>query len=75
MNLYEAKRDVVYIVKDINIEDVSAKIRIMELGILPNTQIKIFSKSLLKKTFLVIFNSSVFSIDSTVAKSIEVYNG
>lgn len=72
MNLFDVKIGVDCIVKKINISDEKTKLRIMELGINKNTKIKIYKKSILKKTMLVIFHSTCFTLKDNLAKEIVV---
>ena len=72
MNLYEAKLMTNCIVKDIKILDDKIKIRLMELGLVRGVIIKTNNRSVFKKTLLVIFNSSCFTLKENIAKSIEV---
>ena len=72
MNLNEVKLNANCVVKSVNILDELTKIRIMELGIIRNVNIIVKHKSLLKKTLLVVFNNSCFTLKENFAKSIEV---
>ena len=72
MNLNEVKLNVNCIVKEVNILDKPTKIRIMELGIIEDVKIIVKHKSLLKKTLIVVFNNSCFTIKDNIAKNIEV---
>lgn len=72
MVLSEVKLNTNCVVKNINISDELTKIRIMELGIVCNTKIMVKHKSMLKKTLLVAFNNSCFTIKENIAKQIEV---
>ena len=72
MTLNEVKANTKCFVKEINIFDEPTKIRIMELGVVPNVKISIIKKSLLKKTLLIAFASSLFTIKSSMAQSIVV---
>ncbi len=72
MSLYEVKLNTTCIVKNIKIEDRETKIRLMELGLINGSIIKVKNKSILKKTLLIIFNSSCFTLKDNLAKLIEV---
>ena len=71
MMLPEAKLNVKLIVKDIKL-DSKIKFRLMELGLIPNCKIAIKKRSMFKKTLLVVFHNSCFTINSNIAKGIEV---
>lgn len=58
------------VVKEIKIEDEKTKIRLMELGLILGTKLRVENKSALKQTLLVVFNSSVFTIKTDVANGI-----
>lgn len=72
MNLFEAKLNTECLIKAININDEKTKIRLMELGIVEGTKIVVKSKSGLKKTLLIAFNFSCFTLKDEFAKLIEV---
>lgn len=72
MNLSQAKLNTVCVVKSLSLTDTETKIRLMELGITPGTKIKVKHKSGLKKTLLIIFASSCFTLKDNLAKGIEV---
>ena len=72
MNLSQVKLNTNCVVRQVNILDEQTKIRIMELGINASTKIMVKHKSLLKKTLLVVFNSSCFTLKDTIAKNIVV---
>ncbi len=58
------------VVKEIKIADEKTKIRLMELGLILGTKLRVENKSALKQTLLVVFNSSVFTIKTDVANGI-----
>ena len=72
MNLSEVKLNKICVVTNVNILDDLTKIRIMELGVVINTKILVKHKSIFKKTLLIIFNNSCFTISANIAKGIEV---
>lgn len=72
MSLSEVKLNTPCLVKEINIADEKTKIRLMELGIVLNTKILVKNKSVFKKTLLVVFNASCFTLKEDVAKMIVV---
>ena len=72
MTLGEVKINTNCIVKEVNILDEKTKIRVMELGVVPGVTICVKHKSISKKTLLVIFSNSCFTINQNVAKNIVV---
>ena len=72
MNLNKVKLNAECTIKEINLQDKKTKIRLMELGLVEGTKILVKNKSILKKTLLVIFNYSCFTIKDDVAKNIVV---
>ncbi len=72
MTLFDAKLNTDCVVKEINIQDKPTKLRLMELGLNVNTKIKVKNKSILKKTLLIIFNSTCFTLKDVFAKQIVV---
>ena len=72
MNLNEAKLNTKCVIKEINIKEEKTKIRLMELGLIDGTVVQVYRKSVLKKTLLIIFNSTCFTIKDTFAKEIIV---
>ncbi len=72
MDLSVAKVNTPCMVVSINIEDERMKIRLMELGLIVGSIVSIKKRSALKKTMLLAFNSSCFTMKSAVAKFIEV---
>ncbi len=72
MNLSEVKLNTECLIKQINLQDEKIKIRLMELGLIEGTKILVKNKSVLKKTLLVIFNYSCFTIKYDIAKNIMV---
>lgn len=72
MSLYDAKLNTDCIIVDIDIADEKMKIRLMELGLVEGTKIKVTRKSAGKKTLLVVFYSSCFTLKDNIAKAIKV---
>lgn len=72
MNLYNVKQNENCIVKSIDIEDEKIKIRLMELGLIEGCFVKVFKKSVLKKTLLIEFNSMCFTLKDNLANKIMV---
>ena len=72
MNLNEVKLNANCLIKSINLQDEKTKIRLMELGLIAGTKILVKNKSILKKTLLVFFNYSCFTIKDDIAKNIVV---
>ena len=72
MSLYEVKMNTMCKVVSLFIEDEKTKIRLMELGLIEGTKIYVKNKSVLKKTLLVVFENSCFTLKANLAKAIEV---
>ncbi len=72
MNLNQVKLNTNCIVKDVLIPEQKTKIRLMELGLIKGVNVIVKNRSMLKKTLLIIFNSSCFSLNADIAKYIEV---
>lgn len=72
MNLSEVKLNVWCKVKEIEIEEYKTKLRLMELGIIKNAKIMVKKKSLMKKTLLVVFSNSCFTINDEMSSKIMV---
>lgn len=72
MSLSEVKLNTKCIVKTVNIKNEKTKIRLMELGIIEGCEIWVNKKSILKKTLLIIFAQTCFTLKDNLAKEIEV---
>lgn len=72
MSLSEVKLNTKCVVKSVNIQNEKTKIRLMELGIVEGCEIVVSRKSVLKKTLLIIFCSTCFTLKDNLAKDIEV---
>lgn len=72
MNLSEVKTNKSCIVLNIKIPNKELNLRIMELGITKGVKIAVKSRSLLKKTLIIVFNNSCFTISTSIANCIEV---
>jgi len=72
MSLYDAKLNTDCIIVDIDIDDDKMKIRLMELGLTAGTRLKVTHKSIGKKTLLVVFHSSCFTLKDNIAKAVKV---
>ena len=72
MKLSELKLNTKAIVKAINIENEKTKIRLMELGLVEGCEIQVCKKSIFKKTLLIIFCSTCFTLKENLSKEIEV---
>lgn len=72
MNLSDVKLNAKCVVKTVNIQNEKIKIRLMELGIVEGCTILVNKKSIFKKTLLVIFANSCFTLKENLAKEIEV---
>ena len=72
MNLNSVKLNTNCVVRFVNIEDEKTKIRLMELGLVDGTSVKVIKKSILKKTLLIVFSGTCFTLKDNLAKEIEV---
>ena len=72
MSLLDVKLNTECVVKDIIADDEKTSLRLMELGVLVGSKIIVKNKSSFKKTLLVFFNSTCFTIKDEIAKSIMV---
>lgn len=72
MNLNEVKLKTECLIKEINIEEEITKIRIMELGLVKGSRVAVIKKSILKKTLLIEFNYSCFTLKDNIAKMVIV---
>ena len=72
MDLSCVKLNTQCVVKSIEISDEKTKLRLMELGIIDGIKIYVKNKSLLKKTLLVVFDYSCFTLKDNIAKQIKV---
>ena len=72
MSLSEVKLNAQAVIKEINIADTKIKIRLMELGLNICTKIVVKNKSIMKKTMLVVFNATCFTLKDNLAKEIVV---
>lgn len=72
MSLSEVKLNAQAVIKEINIADTKIKIRLMELGLNIGTKIIVKNKSIMKKTMLVVFNATCFTLKDNLAKEIVV---
>ena len=72
MNLNEIKLNTNGVVVEVNIKDEQTQIRLMELGIVKGTIIRVVKKSTFKKILLVVFNSTCFTLKDNLAKEIGV---
>ena len=72
MSLSEIKLNVEAVVKEINIIDRKIKIRLMELGLNVGTKILVKNRNVMKRTMLVVFNSSCFTLKENLARNILV---
>lgn len=72
MSLSDAKLNTNCIIKSIDIKDEKTKIRLMELGLVEGSVVQVSRRSVLKKTLLIIFNASCFTIKDNLAREIMV---
>ena len=60
------------VIKSVGIKDEKTKIRLMELGLVEGEIVRVIKKSVLKKTLLIIFNSTCFTLKDNLAHEIVV---
>ena len=72
MSLNEVKLNTDCVIKEINVQDEKTKIRLMELGLFEGCVVQVNRKSIFKKTLLIIFNSTCFTLKDNLAKEIVV---
>lgn len=72
MKLLNVELNKIYKVVDIHLKDNKLKLRLEELGIYKNAEIKLIKFSPLKQTVLIELMNTTFAIKSEVAKTIEV---
>ena len=72
MSLSDVKQNTDCVIKAINIKDEKTKIRLMELGLVEGATVRVNRRSVLKKTLLIIFNLTCFTLKDNLAKDIVV---
>ena len=72
MSLNDAKLNTNCVIKSVNIRHEKTKVRLMELGLVEGSVVQVSRRSVLKKTLLIIFNSSCFTLKDNLAKEIMV---
>ena len=72
MNLNEVKLKRKCVILNNDVQDEKVKIRLMELGLVEGCFVSIEKRSVFKKTLLIIFASSCFTLKENLAKLIEV---
>ena len=72
MELSRVKLNADCVIKSLNIAEEKIKFRLMELGIVRGAKIQVKKKSLMKKTMLVVFNNSCFTLKENLAQQIMV---
>ena len=72
MNLSDVKLNTNCVIKSVVIKDEKTKIRLMELGLVEGCVVKVNRRSVLKKTLLIIFNSTCFTLKDNLARDIMV---
>lgn len=72
MKLSNVKLNTDCVIKSVDVKDEKTKIRLMELGLVEKTKVKVERKSILKKTLLIVFNSTCFTLKENLASEIEV---
>ena len=72
MKLSEVELNKVCEIKSVDVENEKTKIRLMELGLVLGCKIRIEKKSIFKKTLLIIFCATCFTLKTNLAEQIEV---
>lgn len=72
MSLSDVKLNVDCAIKSINVKDEKTKTRLMELGLYEGCVVQVYKKSVFKKTLLIIFNFTCFTLKDSIANQIEV---
>lgn len=72
MNLFEVKLNFLCKVESVNVLDEPTKIRLMELGLVIGSKVKVIKRSILKDTLLIVFNSTCFTLKANLARGIVV---
>ena len=72
MNLSEAKLNSKLTINSVNVQNEKTKIRLMELGLVEGCEIVVERKSIFKKTLLIVFCATCFTLKDNLAKEIEV---
>lgn len=72
MSLNDVKIKEDCVILNNNVQDEKTKIRLMELGLIEGCLVKVERKSIFKKTLLISFASSCFTLKENLAKHIEV---
>lgn len=72
MDLNSVKLNTNCVIKKINVKDEKTKFRLMELGLVIGTNIKVIKRSVFKKTLLVTFSQCCFTLKDNLAKEFEV---
>lgn len=72
MSLSDVKLNTNCVIKSVDIKDEKTKIRLMELGLVEGCFVKVNRRSVLKKTLLIIFNSTCFTLKDNLAHDIMV---
>ena len=72
MRLSQVKLNTKSIIKEMNLSNEEIKFRLMELGLVEGCEINVVKRSIMKKTLLIVFCSSCFTLKSNLADEIEV---
>ena len=72
MSLSDVKLNTDCVIKSVNVQDEKIKIRLMELGLVEGCVVQVNRKSVLKKTLLIVFNSTCFTLKDNLARAIVV---
>lgn len=72
MSLSDVKLNTDCVIKNVLVKDEKTKIRLMELGLVEGCVVRVNRRSVLKKTLLIIFNSTCFTLKDNLAREIMV---
>ena len=72
MKLSDAKLNKEYVITSVDVENEKTRFRLMELGLVSGCKIRIEKKSIFKRTLLVVFSSTCFTLKTNLACQIEV---
>ena len=72
MKLSEAKINKICVIKSVDVANEKTRVRLMELGLTSGCKIRVEKKSIFKKTLLIIFCSTCFTLKTNFAEQIEV---
>lgn len=72
MTMDRCKKNTLYKILNVNIDDEKLKLRLYEIGFFAGSDVQVLNVSVLKNTLLVHVLDSCFAIKANIAKCIEV---